>query len=209
MNSNDDAQIEVLVKRSGYPDKMVTLTMDTKQQAEYALLGYWRETANRDRTGVVLDFFPSAEYPLKYKKTGRICRSFLPYIGLLPHTQRKDSKNVYDFRVSSFINADKRKCNLMDFIPRMDVPTKSKVKPIAKSNVNPDQSSIPFDATDEPLIEPVVIVSDQTLPPVSIPVPESIADINIARATLITIMNLFKCDAQCAVSYIMDNKIGK
>jgi len=178
--------IVVAVKRAGCIDSHVTLIMDTKQNAECALLGRWFETDNVGRPGTVLDFFPLEQYPLVSPKTGRICRSFLPYIGLKPNTLRIDTNNRYDYRLSAFKNVSKRKCKLMDYFPE------SRLKQITQP-LNPLKSQLDNSAV-------IGAVSP-------VPVPVSV-DIDIAGITLTTIMKLFKCDKYRAVDFIMQHIQG-
>ena len=192
------AEIIVTAKVTGENDKLITLLMDTKEQAECALLGRWRESRSyhTDKQGnritaYALDFFPLDEHMLIYPDTGKTCRSFLPYIGLKPNSLRKNPKNRHDFRVSAFMNVKTRKCKLTDYIPasKSKQPNDSKVIPVIKL---PIQQKLPL-----------TFNTVNTLP-TAMPT----VDVDVAGATILTIMNLFKCDQNKAVNFIMQKIQG-
>lgn len=71
--------------------------------------GMWQATRTKGMDYDNLRFFPDAEHPVRHPNSGQFFDSALPYIGLLPKTQRVHPGRVHDFRPMAFKRFNDRK----------------------------------------------------------------------------------------------------
>lgn len=172
-------------------------TFDTTKEAEYAeQMGQWLISPSTNHpSGYVLNFFPSDNHKLTYPIDGTTiggtnCRSFLPYISLLPNTRRKNSLAQYDFRKLAFKNSFKRRCKLDDY---------RRAQPVVQPKTK--QLTIPFELVNiskAPDSTPKVVEHHHKV------------DKSIARTTVLAVMNVLGLTRYEAVDLILDldNKKG-
>ena len=156
------------------------------------------------------DFLPeyALVYPFDFNATGtrKICKSFLPCLGLAPNTMRKDLNALWDFRVRAFKNhgSKLRKVRFEDYL-----------QPVVVINVDDDTSDVYGDMDqstrmcmdvfgyiqDDQLPLPIISRQEPSSTPLVEPLTADDADSVMFAATIKAIQNIKKCDILTAMKY--------
>lgn len=148
---------------------------DSEQVLEYAMArGKWRRIKNPARRHEQLIFTPSSKYPL-FSDTGKLLKSFKPYIGLTPKCRLINPEKATDLRLKSHKNFSKHPGKLEDYL------TKKPKVPTLVETPEPLQLTLELIGVIEQPEQPVLSV---------LPVQEATS---IIDATINTIRRVYGC----------------